>query len=415
MLEELELSNFRLFGEKVNIRFRPITIFIGENNAGKSSVIKFLMMLKQSIGSVGSGFLVTNGSEVSLGRNFYGLKNINSKKRNLDFSLKVGEHGSPSSRVLEYLKERDLYSPEKKRFATYQATVTYNKKNQFLGKDHKIIFSAGKKEITNQKEKITPNSSFMLFESTQAPSGNEQTNTPLENFCIENLQYSLGELKYLSAMREELQGTISTDEISRKYVGKKGEKAIFELWQEELLTDKEKEQFLLMHTKKVLDIENISFKEVGRLAACDAVNCKTKARVNIGDFGFGVSQCMPIFIQGMLMPPGTQLIVEQPEAQVHPTAQIEMGSFFVDLWKKYRVGSIVETHSDNILLRIRNCIAREEISPNDVSIAYFTMRKKNPVVKNLDVYGNGIMQEGLPMEFFGGNLKELLDMGMQDE
>ena len=43
MIEELKLSNFRLFDDrKVTVRFRPITIFIGKNNAGKSSVIKFL-------------------------------------------------------------------------------------------------------------------------------------------------------------------------------------------------------------------------------------------------------------------------------------------------------------------------------------------------------------------------------------
>ena len=56
-----------------------------------------------------------------------------------------------------------------------------------------------------------------------------------------------------------------------------------------------------------------------------------KAEVSLSCFGFGVSQCIQVFVQGLLMESDTQLIVEQPEARIHPTAQIEMGSFFVDL------------------------------------------------------------------------------------
>ena len=72
------------------------------------------------------------------------------------------------------------------------------------------------------------------------------------------------------------------------------------------------------------------------------------------------------------MEPYTTLMVEQPEAQLHPTAQLEMGGFFADLWNKRKVGSIIETHSDNILLRLRRLIAKGDLSHKDVSIAYFT-------------------------------------------
>ena len=78
MIKELKLSNFRLFSDEITVRFRPITIFIGRNNAGKSSVIKFLLMLKQSLG-VPDNFLITNGNEVSLGR-WGALKNKGKQK-----------------------------------------------------------------------------------------------------------------------------------------------------------------------------------------------------------------------------------------------------------------------------------------------------------------------------------------------
>ena len=48
MLTELKLSNFRIFNDEVTVRFRPITVLIGRNSSGKSSIIKFLLMLQQS-------------------------------------------------------------------------------------------------------------------------------------------------------------------------------------------------------------------------------------------------------------------------------------------------------------------------------------------------------------------------------
>ena len=44
MLNTLEISNFKAFTKKVSIRIKPITLFIGRNNTGKSSAIEFLRM-----------------------------------------------------------------------------------------------------------------------------------------------------------------------------------------------------------------------------------------------------------------------------------------------------------------------------------------------------------------------------------
>ena len=145
-----------------------------------------------------------------------------------------------------------------------------------------------------------------------------------------------------------------------------------------------------------------------------AINNTTGAEVPIADFGFGVGQCLPILVQGAIMDPYTTLIVEQPEAQLHPTAQLELGEYFADLWKKRNVTSIIETHSDNILLRLRRLIAKGELAHEDVSVAYFTFDEENrnmPVIKNLDINEDGSMEAGLPMEFFGADIIEGLSLG----
>ena len=110
------------------------------------------------------------------------------------------------------------------------------------------------------------------------------------------------------------------------------------------------------------------------------------------------------------------LMVEQPEAQLHPTAQLELGGYFADLWSKRKIGTIIETHSGNILLRLRRLIARGDLSHEDISVAYFTFDETNgkPVVKNLNVNDDGSMQAGLPMEFFGADVFEGLRLGARE-
>ena len=175
-------------------------------------------------------------------------------------------------------------------------------------------------------------------------------------------------------------------------------------------------KFISPHLEKVAGIEAIRFRTSSRyVSQALAKNKTTGADVLISDYGFGVSQCLPILVQGAIMAPQTTLMVEQPEAQLHPTAQLELGSFFADLWNQRQVGSIIETHSDNILLRLRRLIARGDLSHEDVSVAFFTFDEESnmPTVKNLDINEDGSMEAGLPMEFFGADIFEGLQLGVR--
>lgn len=49
MLNKIEITNFKAFGETQQIEFKPITLLYGPNSAGKSSIIKSLLLTKQSI------------------------------------------------------------------------------------------------------------------------------------------------------------------------------------------------------------------------------------------------------------------------------------------------------------------------------------------------------------------------------
>ena len=110
------------------------------------------------------------------------------------------------------------------------------------------------------------------------------------------------------------------------------------------------------------------------------------------------------------MDPHSTLMIEQPEARMHPTAQLELAAFFADLWTQRNVCSVIETHSGNILLRLRSLVAlgpeQGGLSPADVSVAYFDIQDGQTAVRNLAIDENGMMEDGVPLEFFGADIEE---------
>lgn len=196
-----------------------------------------------------------------------------------------------------------------------------------------------------------------------------------------------------------------------------------------ILTDSEERaraKFIVKHAAAVARLDKVTFSRrvATLLTHIKARNMDTQAVCSLADFGFGVSQCLPIFIQGAMQYPGQLLVVEQPEAQLHPTAQLEMGSFIAELWNERKVPSLIETHSSNVLLRLRKLVSKGDLKAKDVSVAFFTLGSipgkrggahTAVVVKNIDINPDGSLQKGLPMEFFGADIGEALDFGRESQ
>ena len=230
----------------------------------------------------------------------------------------------------------------------------------------------------------------------------------------DDLRYQINSIRHLSPVRAEAQRVIIASLPPIDDVGQRGEFALPHL-QSMIEERSDRYEFILPYLESVAGITAVKFRtSSGYVSQAIATNKATGAEALIADFGFGVSQCVPILVQGAIMAPQTTLMVEEPEAQLHPTAQLELGSFFADLWTQRQIGSIIETHSANILLRLRRLIARGELCNQDVSVAFFTFDEDNgnmPVVKNLDIKEDGSMEAGLPMEFFGADIIEGLQLG----
>ena len=100
------------------------------------------------------------------------------------------------------------------------------------------------------------------------------------------------------------------------------------------------------------------------------------------------------------------LVLEEPEANLHPNLQSQLADLLVDFAINYDNYIIVETHSEYFIRKLQYLIAKKQISPEQVCLNYFSMRDdgKNPFIKikNIKIREDGT----LSAEFGSGFLDE---------
>ncbi|MEE3718248.1 DUF3696 domain-containing protein [Tumidithrix elongata RA019] len=92
--------------------------------------------------------------------------------------------------------------------------------------------------------------------------------------------------------------------------------------------------------------------------------------------GFGITYTLPILIAILSAPAGTLIVLENPEAHLHPKGQAMMGNLLA-LAANCGVQVIVETHSDHVLNGIRLAVHSGKIKPDDVCLHFFQRIEQN--------------------------------------
>ena len=127
---------------------------------------------------------------------------------------------------------------------------------------------------------------------------------------------------------------------------------------------------------------------------------------NIADVGFGSSQVFPVLVGGYRLRRGSLFVVEEPEIHLHPKAQATLGDFFLDLYKS-GVQSVVETHSEYLILRVQQHIAAGHVKPEDIVFYYVhATEKQGKQIKELRVDRKGNFIDKWPQGFFPERLEE---------
>lgn len=128
------------------------------------------------------------------------------------------------------------------------------------------------------------------------------------------------------------------------------------------------------------------------------------------NIGFGVSYVLPIIVTGLIAQEGSFMVVENPEAHLHPAAQSRVGRF-LSIIAQSGVNIVVETHSDHLLNGIQISAASKEIKASLVTINYFNQEDgdRQPNVESIKVNERGEL-DTWPKGFFDQSQRDFAEL-----
>lgn len=213
-------------------------------------------------------------------------------------------------------------------------------------------------------------------------------------------------IEFIGPFREPPRRTYLFSGESPESVGVRGERAVDIVTMDYLKqTGKEKKDLInkisnwykLCGISEKLKIRSLSDRHYEIVLS----HIKSKTEESLADVGFGCSQVLPVLVAGYNSENGDILAVQEPEIHLHPKAQAELGSFFYELSKK-GVQSIIETHSEHLMLRIQAHIAdkNSDLRPEDVCVYYVYAENGIRNIKKIELKDDGFFKDKWPDGFF---------------
>jgi predicted ATPase len=445
---EVRWKNFRGFRDTGWVKIRPVTILIGANATGKTSFLAPLLLLKQTIESSDSTLgLKTIGDYFNAGI-YKNLIFAHDPKKELSFAIRFGSVKNPDK--TEKIRPVGTYAPAEvsfdftgasgaeapllKRYTVRDGfgrvmvrrtrlqsgrfsvqSINFSKSKSLLSEyirqspPERFLFTAEaafKQRVikeTNLGKKVTKSEEKKL---NLRISKAEDEYISVVTFVNAHIKTLLHEISYLGPLSEHPRRMYELSGEVPQSVGSRGEYA------PEIL-------FRRRNTKLRRIVDNwISRFDLGFHLNCNeltegafniTLNRSEKSpKVNIADTGFGLSQILPLVVQGFYAPKRSLIISEQPEIHLNPRLQTLLAELFCDIAAR-DVGSLVETHSEHMLLTLRKLIAEKRIKETDVAVYYTEKNGDYTEIRSVPIAANGhIKLEDWPQGFFGEALQESL-------
>lgn len=443
MLKNITATNYRSF-KKLNVDFAPITLFVGPNNSGKSSIVSIIRLLSQTADSNDPNVrLLLNGALGDFGT-YKDLIHGNEARRHLELSFTISPE-EPHSRLVGGAQNSITFNLQYKYRSALKEIIL--KRIECLG-DEKHQISA---EFSEESERFL----IRKIGALEIASSNAASSRLFRGFDVRNflprfsaaafadgsddftkLAYRearlstrntytasrlLQSIEYVGAMRMPPSRTYLYTGERRQKVGANGEHAITMLAMDSMRKGSKTKGIRNGVVKWLTlagiasDIKIVSLSD--RYFEIHVQHPVTKEYENFADVGYGNSQVVPVLVAGLNTPSGQPFIVEEPEIHLHPKAQAELGDFFFDLFKR-GVQSIVETHSEHMILRLQRHVAEGKLKPQDIKIYYVNPTPTGKEIIHLQLDERGTFKTEWPGGFFPERLKEARDLAlarMRDE
>lgn len=424
MLTHLKLENFKIWRSTGPIRLAPITLLLGTNSSGKSSLIQSLLLIRQTV----------KGDDPSLDLNL-GNPDSNDSVTLGQFKDLLCRHGAASETTTATQVGIEFrWSENGEAEGSTLFSARYNKGP--AGSAELAFLRLGQDGQGFSVQRRKPGI-YRLSLATQAkPLGQSADFRPERSFA-----FSAAMLNKLGADAELIKpiGPALLDELSRiiylgpvrrlaqrdyvwagrmpTHIGDDGSKAVDALIASGVARQlaKKRSQSLpeaaklfeqTIHWLKVMNLaDGLSIRALGGSARYELMIENEGQFSNLKDVGVGVSQVLPVIVAALFAEPGHIVIVEEPESHLHPLAQSKLAELFAHVSKERNVQFIVETHSEHLFRRLQTLIARGEVEPKRAAMYFVVRDGKHAHMLPLEVDDLGRVKNW-PPRFFGDSLGE---------
>lgn len=95
------------------------------------------------------------------------------------------------------------------------------------------------------------------------------------------------------------------------------------------------------------------------------------------------------------------ICIEEPEIHLHPRYQSLLAEMFTDAYKEYNIQFIIETHSEYLVRKIQNIVAKEHLMPEEISLLYVEdSDNEERKVRRIEIDLDGRLKEPFGPGFF---------------
>lgn len=442
MINHLYVENFKSW-RKLDVELGQVTGLFGTNSSGKSSLLQFLLMLKQTKNATDRGLVLDFGGHGQL-VNLGSFKDV-IYSHNVDEPLRWKISWSLPQNI-------NLFDPTKNRKTVLASDSSIQIRSIVRQQGQSLTSDFLEYKLGGYNFSITPKkpggTEFLL--NADPPEGKEfrfvrnkqrawalpgpikthlfpdQAKTYYQNAgFLSSLETEyesmMDSIYYLGPLREYPKREYPWSGSSPQDVGIRGEKTIEALLSatssklQRNLGGKTRykpfQEMIAYWLKELKLIHEFKIEEIGEGANLYRAVVKRDAKspkALLTDVGFGVSQVLPALVLLYYVPEGSTVIMEQPEIHLHPSVQSGLADVIINVAKSRKLQVIVESHSEHMLRRFQRRVADNTFKSEDIKL-YFCDNvdgQSKRVDLELDVFGEIL---NWPPAFFGDEMTEIAE------
>jgi predicted ATPase len=326
MFTFLRLRNFKCFRSQ-DLELRPLTLLTGLNGMGKSSVLQAFLLLRQSHerGLLEKGFLALNDYLVSLGTARDILFDGAGGQERMHFEFRA-EGGFSWRWEYDYQSEADVLA------------------NEIGWLDEEFLRSS---LFTND------------FHYLEAERTGPRVSFPKSDYLVKG-RGRLGTRGEFTAHFLVVHGEepIPIPELTHQRAMSMGLLHQVEAWMGEVSPGVR----IHVASHRDLDVTSLQYSFARGGWASERFRCT--------NVGFGLTYTLPILVAVLASRPGGLVLIENPEAHLHPRGQARFGELLARA-AAAGVQLIVETHSDHLVNGVRVAVHDGIVEPERVKVLFF--------------------------------------------